>query len=179
MKCARCATELPAEARYCFRCGSVLQRAFTGATQPLAAGFPTSYLLGDWFQLETYAGCVHEYRDEIVYDNGILKPAHVRSLRILIELFNEAAEPLRYHLDQWRLVDTQGFSYESQLRTQFYAADASQRLVEGTLGAGRRLRAWVAFQLPNSAQPDYIQLQLHPRSKAIIEVLLQYPTDQE
>jgi hypothetical protein len=179
MECARCTTELPAEARYCFRCGLPLQRAITGATQRLDALLPAPVLLGDWFEIDSYAGCVHEYRDEVVYDNGILKPAHVRSLRILIELVNESADPLRYHLDQWRLVDMQGFSYESQLRTQFYAADAAQRLVEGTLTAGRRLRAWVAFQLPATAQPHYIQVQLLPRSKSIVEVLLQYPADQE
>jgi hypothetical protein len=177
MHCPICRSELPAEARYCMRCGRPLPRPATGATQRLGAAGRQPSLIGDWFRVEGCALCVHDMRDELVFDSGLPTPTEVRSLRLLVEYVNDSPEPLAYRLSQWRLYDRAGFSYEFELRNQFYAENAPHRLVEGLLGPGRRVRGWVAFQLPTRAEADYVQFMPSYSAKAIAEVALGFPLD--
>ena len=177
MHCPICKSELPAEARYCMRCGKLVPPAATGATQPLSTTNRQPFLLGDWFSIEGCALCVHEIKDELIFDSGLIEPTQVRSLRLLVEYVNDTADPISYRLSQWKLYDREGFSYEFELRTQFYASDAPHRLIEGSLSPGHRVRGWVAFQLPEGATADYVQFMLAYSSKEIAEVTLGFPLD--
>ena len=123
------------------------------------------YSLNHWVNADNYTICVHALKDMIVYDSGATTPAHVRSVRILVEYANHSNVSLKFRLSQWLLFDTEGFAYEFEIRNQFYEKDAVHKLKEGVMIPGQQVKGWVAFQLPKEAQLSHVQFQsqeVHP-----------------
>ncbi|OQY48672.1 MAG: hypothetical protein B6242_01825 [Anaerolineaceae bacterium 4572_78] len=84
--------------------------------------------INQWSHAEDYAICVHHLKDSVIHDIGLRSPKHVRSVRILVKYVNSSKSPLNFRLSQWLLFDTDGFSYEFELRNQFYEDDVSHKL---------------------------------------------------
>jgi hypothetical protein len=124
--------------------------------------------LKQWVNAESYAICVHALKDVVVSDTGISVPAHVRSVRVLVEYANNTAIPFRFFLHQWLLFDTDNFAYEFEIRNQFYEEDAIHKLKEGTIQSGQKVKGWVAFQVPEKARLSHIQFQMgYPSNKSL------------
>ena len=127
---------------------------------------------GLWWVYEDYSICVHELKDEHVYDSGLSNPKYVRSIRFNVEYINTSTSELRYTSLQWLLYDREGYNYEPEIRLQFFGADAGRKLHEGQLAAERRVRGWIAFEVPETAELDYLQFRKHYGARKTVEVEL-------
>ncbi|GAB4190052.1 MAG: hypothetical protein OHK0022_02600 [Roseiflexaceae bacterium] len=128
--------------------------------------------IGSWFGIEDYQFCIHDLKDRTVFDNGILEPHHVRSVRILVEYRNESRQSLRHSMMQWMVCDRSGFCYESEIRTQFYEEDAPRRLKEGMVAPGERIRGWVAFSPTQFAVLSVVKFRSSGMSDRVLSIPL-------
>ena len=125
-----------------------------------------------WGEAESYTVRVHEMKDETVFDDGIMNPEYVRSVRFLVEYTNHTNKPLKYRMTQWQVFDRHDFTYEFELRVQFYGNDVRHRLKEGVLNPGRSVRGWVAFQPTPDAVLSYVQFRPGYLTSATIDFSL-------
>ncbi len=127
--------------------------------------------LGEWVTVDDYTVRVESgQKDAVIYDNGLISPEHVRSVRVLVAYANHSAQALKFRLSQWLLFDIEGYSYESELRDQFYADDAPVKLREGMIDPGQQTRGWVAFKLPEKAQPAYVQFRTDYLTRKVVNI---------
>jgi hypothetical protein len=77
---------------------------------------------------------------------------------------NIAGDPLQVNPMYGTLVDTEGYSYRPQL-----AARDGGQLEMVTLNPGERARGWLAFAVPESAQPYYIKYDLDALGKRSLQ----------
>ncbi|MGB1252912.1 MAG: DUF4352 domain-containing protein [Candidatus Promineifilaceae bacterium] len=113
--------------------------------------------LDEKVRIGDYLISISQPKDMIVYDNGLLKPEHVRSVRVLATYENQTNTPIKSSLIHWVIFDEEGFSYDYEIRNQFYEKDKTQKLQSTVIGAGQRMKGWVAFQVPRTATPAYVQ----------------------
>lgn len=136
---------------------------------------------GSWASVGAYAVQVTAVKEATVYDTGQLEATHVRAIRILVAYANHTQGRLNCRLNQWHLLDTEGFAYEFELRNQFYEDDALRKLQSGVIEPGQETQGWVAFQAPADAslasvqfRPDYLSdevatFQLPPTGKGKLD----------
>ena len=154
-------------------CGNSLFSVPPSSTQ----GTSSTIYLGQWGEQDNYHIYVHQLKDSTIYDNGLIEPEHVRSSRIYVEYENKTTESLEYRGGQWLLYDKDGHSYDNEIRVQFYEDDAPRKLKEGIIQSNKSVRGWVAFQVPEDAELDYVQFRSNYLSDSVIDVILQPSPD--
>ena len=133
--------------------------------------------MDQWVSVDDYTVRVEGgLKDALIHDTGVRPPEDVRSVRILVVYANPSNQPLKYRLGQWLLFDAEGFSYESELRDQFYQDDARVKLREGVIDPGQQARGWVAFKIREKAQPAYVQFRADYMTRKVANVRVsQFP----
>ncbi|MBN1372359.1 MAG: DUF4352 domain-containing protein [Anaerolineaceae bacterium] len=127
--------------------------------------------LGEWVTVDDYTVRVESgLKDAVIHDTGVRPPEDVRSVRVLVAYDNPSRQPLKFRLGQWQLVDVEGFAYDAELRDQFYGDDARMKLREGVLDPGQQARGWVAFKVPEKAQPAYIRFRADYVTRNVVNV---------
>lgn len=126
-----------------------------------------------WLAINDYTIFVHSaLRDAVINDTGLITPEFVRSVRILVEYINHSDTSIKFRLSQWLLFDTDGFSYESEIRNQFYEDDASCKLREGIIDPGQQAKGWVAFKVSIKSRLSHIQFRADFITSKVINIRL-------
>lgn len=132
-----------------------------------------------WLAIDDYTIFVHSgLKDAVINDTGLITPELVRSVRILVEYNNHSEKPVKFRLGQWLLFDTDGFSYESELRNQFYEDDASCKLREGIIDPGQQVKGWVAFSITKNSRLSHVQFRADFITRKVINIQLTQSSQQ-
>ena len=126
------------------------------------------YPKNEWVEIDGYRIKLSEVKEEMVRESS----KKIRAVRIHVLYENRTDHPLKYVTVQWLLYDTEGYSYSSTIMRKFYGDDSSRKLSEGLLSTEKKVRGWVAFELPQDAKPDYVQFRANFMADAVADVYL-------